>query len=543
MHDSQIAGHLGVSKTYKNIYQRFYWPGMQKTIKFWIKSCEVCASQHSPKNRKLGELFPLNVPMTAGHTISMDILGPLSITERNNRYVLVIIDHLTKWIELVAISNCNATTISQSFIDNWICRHGIPMRVITDRANYFIKSILPLITKALDIEQLATTAYHPQSDGQTERVIQFIINILSKIIRGLHNSWDVYLQIVAFVIRTHEQNTTKFSPFELTYGRKPKLPIDTMLESAKSEMPEINETYVTELFDNLQRLRDQAHRNIEKNKVKDIQLYNQKKNMENPTYKVKDKVWVFIPAIKQGQSRKFTHKWYGPFTIEEILSPVNFKLSNPQGKHIHDVVHAQRLKPYIDPALRPTVDLNNTNIDSIDSNENYTINVKELVNSKELPTIEPLNIVDHDGNSILDDPEPIQSYTDQHHKVNKQTPPTVNIEVDDGVESILAMEMRWSHGVLLPHYLVKWIGIEDPMWMSSNDLTAPKQIQKFLEENDRNKKEKLSQESREMGASPPVYNKTEKRKIKPVHSYINQLLSQSTQRKKKKKNTYQSKKQ
>ena len=241
--------------------------------------------------------------------------------------------------------------------------------------------------------------------------------------------------------------------------------------------------------------------------------------MENPLYKVGDKVWVYIPAVKQGQSRKFTHKWYGPFTIEEILSPVNFKLSNPQGKHIHDVVHAQRLKLYTDPMLRPT--------NTVNENE------EEIL---ELPTEdmlfpEQVKLVDVDGNSLLDIPESVSSPTEKHHKVTVNTPAIV-LNTDDGVEKILRTETRWDHGVLKPYYLVKWNGIEESIWVSADDLTAPTQIQQFQEEENRLLKKKSSQESRKMGADPPIYEKSDKRRIRPVNTYINQILASTTARNK-----------
>ena len=271
-------------------------------------------------------------------------------------------------------------------------------------------------------------------------------------------------------------------------------------------------------------MRDQAHRNIEKMKIKDSQLYNQKKNMKNPSYVIGDKVWVYIPVVKQGQSRKFTPKWYGPFTVEEILLPVNFRLSNPHGKHIHDVIHAQRLKPYTDPLLRPTLIPveNEINFEPLQKVQDNSSN--EVVSAENIELLQSQDLVDSDGNSLLDEPDPIPSYTEKHHKVVANTPAIVQ-NADDGVEQILATEARWDHGLLKTFYLVKWNGMEEQSWVSAEDLTAPIQIRQFLEKEQKQQQEKLSQESCELGSTPPIYDKTEKRKVRPVRKYNDMTIN------------------
>lgn len=282
MHDSLVAGHLGFTKTFQNVRKRFYWPGMKSDIDYWISSCETCASAMNPNSKKLGKLMPLPVPLQAGHTISMDIIGPLKITKQGYRYILVIIDHLSKWLELIPLTTLDAKVVSQAFVDNWICRHGVPMKIITDRANYFVKACLPLICKLMKIKQLGTTAYHPQSDGQTERAIKFVMEILRKIIGINHDRWDEKLQMIALIIRTNVHSSTNFTPFQLTYGREARLPIDSIMDNTNPLPFEINDEYVASLMDSFEQIRDQAKKSIELAKARNAQYYNQSKNFKNP---------------------------------------------------------------------------------------------------------------------------------------------------------------------------------------------------------------------------------------------------------------------
>lgn len=119
-HDKQIAGHLGVGKTYKRIRTRFWWPNMKDDIAYYVKSCLVCSSINTPLNRQLGSLQPTEVPLKAAETMSMDILGPLRRTRRGNRYILVMVDFLTKWVELVVLGDQTAESITTAFCQRMV---------------------------------------------------------------------------------------------------------------------------------------------------------------------------------------------------------------------------------------------------------------------------------------------------------------------------------------------------------------------------------------------------------------------------------------
>lgn len=137
------------------------------------------------------------------------------------------------------------------FVNEWFCRHGAPRRIITDRAKYFIQSYLPLISKKLGIEQLASTAYHPQTDGQSESSVKFVSHILAKILDRDHDDWDLKVPLVAFEIRTQVNESSKYTPFMLTYGQEAAFPIDLHLTPTNSPLRRADDKYVNWLFSHL----------------------------------------------------------------------------------------------------------------------------------------------------------------------------------------------------------------------------------------------------------------------------------------------------
>jgi hypothetical protein len=227
-HDDPTAGHLGFRRTYKKIHDRFWWKGMKKDVKHWVDSCQDCATRKSPNNLRADHMEPIPVG-TAWGTIGMDFIGPLPHTKRGNQYILVFTEYLTKWVEAFPTTNCKAETVAKFFVEDVVARYEAPMKIISDRGTHFHNKLILETCRLLGISQSLTTAYHPQTDGLTERFNQTLVDMLSKYIGDNSKDWDELIPYVLFGYRTAVQESTRETPFYLMFGRDPVLPIDVAL--------------------------------------------------------------------------------------------------------------------------------------------------------------------------------------------------------------------------------------------------------------------------------------------------------------------------
>ncbi|KMQ85118.1 integrase core domain protein [Lasius niger] len=167
-HDSSSGGHFGVNKTLEKIRKRFYWATCKQDVEQWCKTCKICISKKGPlgKGKSPLQIYNVGAPF---ERLQMDILGPLPITTSGNRYLLVIVDCFTKWVEAFPLKNIKARTVAEVFVSQIISRHGVTLEVHTDQGKNFESKLFAELMNLLIIRKTRTTALHPQSDGQVER--------------------------------------------------------------------------------------------------------------------------------------------------------------------------------------------------------------------------------------------------------------------------------------------------------------------------------------------------------------------------------------
>ena len=180
-HDVKTAAHLGIRKTLSKVRSRFYWPGLKNDVKVYVGGCEQCSRKKNPSPTKVAPMLIVRsgLPM---ERIALDILGPLPVTERENKHTLVISDYFTKWTENFAMPNMEATTCAQILIEGVIARFGVPNAIHSDQGRQFESQLFAEMCKILQIQKTRTTAYHPQSDGMIERFNRALCGMLSTLV-------------------------------------------------------------------------------------------------------------------------------------------------------------------------------------------------------------------------------------------------------------------------------------------------------------------------------------------------------------------------
>jgi hypothetical protein len=171
IHDDVMAGHLGLKRTLERARQRFFYPGMSKDIREYVRKCDVCASA---KQAKPDNIAPLHQEQTFTKfgRIAMDFVGPFPTTKNGNKYILVISDYFTKWVEAFPTKDQTAMTVVDILDKYWIPTKGCPQKMHSDKGSAFISKIMTALSEVYGIEKTTTTSYHPMSNGLVERFNQ-----------------------------------------------------------------------------------------------------------------------------------------------------------------------------------------------------------------------------------------------------------------------------------------------------------------------------------------------------------------------------------
>ena len=166
LHNIKTSGHLGVAKTLGRIRGRFYWVKCRQDVQDWCRNCDVCAQKQGPQ-KIIAPLKTVSVGSPVEH-IAIDVLGPLPVTEAGNKYILIIANYFTEWVEAFSLHNQEAKTVADK-LNEVICQFGIPLIIYSDQGRNFESALFAELCLLLDIQKTRTTPYHPQSDGMVER--------------------------------------------------------------------------------------------------------------------------------------------------------------------------------------------------------------------------------------------------------------------------------------------------------------------------------------------------------------------------------------
>ena len=339
-HDHKTAGHLGVTKTLSKIRQSYYWPGLQRDVRQYVAGCEPCTKgKSSGRNQRAPmQMEGSGMPM---QRIAMDLLGELPLTEKGNRYVLVVADYYTKWTEAFPLPNMEARTVAEKLVTEVISRLGVPHVIHTDQGRQFESQLFRELCQILNINKTRTSPYHPQSDGMVERFNKTLAGMLKSFVNEHHTDWDEHLPYVMMAYRSTEQETTGCSPNYLMLGREVATPLDISYEMPTSIKDIPVNTWAWELKERLEEAHKFVRRNVDQAMLRQKTLYDQK--LKWKTFAVDEEVYVYFPRYTVGTSKKLTQFWRGPFKVVSKCTDVTYNVScGPNGSG--QVIHVDRMK-------------------------------------------------------------------------------------------------------------------------------------------------------------------------------------------------------
>ena len=339
-HDEKTGGHFGVQKTLAKVRNGYYWAGLQRDVRNWVKSCETCCKIKPPQRTKRS---PMQL-VGAGHPmerVATDILGPLPETENGNKYILVISDYFTKWVEAVAIPDQTAITVARALVEEVVCRFGTPAYVHSDQGRQFEGTVYQEMCKLLGIKKTRTTPYHPESDGMVERYNKTLAKLISSFVNEEHTNWDQLLPYVMMAYRSSEHETTGFTPNYMMLGREVSVPIDIQFGSPVERT--FASDWVNKLRERMEWAHDLARTNIETAMLRQKRYLDSKLFWES--FEPGDKVFVFFPSTQPSRCRKFRGLWRGPCTVKSKLSDLTYSIKVGSGRTEY-LAHIDNIKGY-----------------------------------------------------------------------------------------------------------------------------------------------------------------------------------------------------
>ena len=261
-HQGRFAGHLAGKKVYDRLRRHIWWKGMKNDVSTFCKACLVCASRKGGRKTFRPPLAPIPVGGPF-HRVAVDILQ-LPLTAQGNCYVAVFMDYLTKWPEAFPIPDQKAETIAKLFVENIVCRHGIPEELLSDRGANFLSTLIQEVCQLLGVKKINTSGYHPQTDGLVEKFNSTLISMIAKSCDVRDRDWDVRLPYLLFAYRVSAQESTREAPFFLLYGRDARIPTETVLSHVRSPYAVDLDDYKEDLVCDLSLAWKLASENIEK---------------------------------------------------------------------------------------------------------------------------------------------------------------------------------------------------------------------------------------------------------------------------------------
>ncbi|KAL0556754.1 hypothetical protein IC582_005270 [Cucumis melo] len=389
-HSSPFSMHPGSTKMYQDLKRVYWWRNMKREVAEFVSRCLVCQQVKAPRQKPAGLLQPLSIPEWKWENVSMDFITGLPRTLRGFTVIWVVVDRLTKSAHFVpGKSTYTASKWAQLYMSEIVRLHGVPVSIVSDRDARFTSKFWKGLQTAMGTRLDFSTAFHPQTDGQTERLNQVLEDMLRACALEFPGSWDSHLHLMEFAYNNSYQATIGMAPFEALYGKCCRSPV---CWGEVGEQRLMGPELVQSTNEAIQKIRSRMHTAQSRQKsYADVR----RKDLK---FEVGDKVFLKVApmrgVLRFERRGKLSPRFVGPFEILERIGPVAYRLALPPSlSTVHDVFHVSMLRKYV-PDPSHVVDYEPL---EIDENLSYTEQPVEVLarevktlRNKEIPLVKVL---------------------------------------------------------------------------------------------------------------------------------------------------------
>ncbi|KAJ9540003.1 hypothetical protein OSB04_026509 [Centaurea solstitialis] len=339
-HATPVGGHTGEGRTYQRMATELFWVGMRKDISNMVRECEICQRNKVMSGSPAGLLQPLSLPNTVWSDITMDFIEGLPKSSGWNS-ILVVVDRLSKFAHFIPLKHpFTAQTVAEVFVKEIVRLHGIPESIITDRDKVFQSLFWKELFKLQGTKLKFSTAYHPQTDGQSEVVNRGLEQYLRCWVSDRPQQWSKWLPWAELSYNTAHHSAINGSPFKVLYGREPPPLVryrkeTTMVQAVEAELESRDEIW------------DETRMHLLKAQFR----MKQQADLKRTEVEFEKGDWVFLKlrpyrqkSLIKGNQPKLLARFYGPYQISERLGKVAYRLLLPDEARIHPVFHVSQLR-------------------------------------------------------------------------------------------------------------------------------------------------------------------------------------------------------
>ena len=340
-HQTQYSIHPGSTKMYQDLKEKFWWVSMRREIAEFVALCDVCQRVKAEHQRPAGLLQPLQIPEWKWEEIGMDFITGLPRTSSGHDSIWVVVDRLTKVAHFIPVhTTYTGKRLAELYLARIMCLHGVPKKIVSDRGSQFTSKFWQKLQEELGTRLNFSTAYHPQTDGQTERVNQILEDMLRACALDFGGAWDKSLPYAEFSYNNSYQSSLQMAPFEALYGRKCRTPL---FWDQTGERQLFGTEVLTEAEEKVRTVRERLR--IAQSRQKSY-ADNRRREL---TFEAGDYVYLRVTPLRgvhRFQTKgKLAPRFVGPYRILERRGEVAYQLELPSNMvGIHDVFHVSQLK-------------------------------------------------------------------------------------------------------------------------------------------------------------------------------------------------------
>ena len=341
--------HPGSTKMYQDLRQRFWWTRMKREIAQFIANCDVCRRVKAEHQRPAGTLQPLAIPEWKWDKVGMDFITGFPRTKKGNNAISVVVDRLSKVAHFLPVrESITASQLADLYISRIVSLHGVPLEINSDRGSLFTSHFWESFQTAMGTHLSFSTAFHPQSSGQVERVNQILEDMLRACVISFGMDWEKCLPFAEFAYNNSYQSSLKKAPFEVLYGRRCRTPLNW---SETGERQFFGPDMIQEAEEQVRIIRE----NLKTAQSRQKSQYD--RHHKDMTYEIGDQAYLRVTPLKGthrfGIKGKLAPRYIGPFRILAKRGEVAYQLELPPHlSRVHDVFHVSQLRHCFSDPIR-----------------------------------------------------------------------------------------------------------------------------------------------------------------------------------------------